>query len=404
MLIGALSPATCSPVRWASAPVAAAPDPDRFLPSEGEGPPIQGPRRFPTLSLVCDQNAEPRSIGRGNFRSEVPLLLARDAAGQTLVLKVEPARTPEERAKRNYWWAAQLLASLAFQRLGANAVPYSYGRAEHQGKVLEGLASPFRQFALLSEHSDPIKSPDQVIRGLVINAWLGDYDRIVKDDNVWVEPGGEVLLGDVGCAAMPGVKAFGAIPKVHLELFSRCATPENVAAAVADVVGLSDGEIRRLASEAVAQLPDANSAMAENLARVLIENRQELRQGNVFEPLMGGQVPDRFAMPEEKAAALVDAVTGRYERYAGEDPAVVACRAMEGIRGYAPMQGRDLELAELQLSNAIDRRNQGRPCQLELAPSCFFVWHELTKRAMSPRQTLQLDLGLKHANPTYIKI
>lgn len=389
MIIGPFQPA---PLPLARAPQAAVPNPDLFMPMGPPSPletwPLPSPER-PGLTLERDDAGRPRSVNRGDSRSGSAVLLARDADGQPVVLKTEPAGTPAEKRKRDYWWAAQLVASRALQKLGANSLPYHYARTEK----LEGLASPFRKFHLLSEHQGPLHNPDGVVRSLVINAWLGDFDRIVKDDNIWVQPDGQVLLGDLGCSAIPGVKAFGSIPKVHLELFARCATPENVAAAVGDVTRLTDGAIRELAREAVSELPDVHRDVAENLARVLIHNRDELRAEDVFAPLMGGKVPERFAVPEELAAELVDAIAARHAS---------AEEAMRGVHGYPPMQGRDLELTGCALANAMERRRQGREAQLELAPSCFFAWHQLAKEALTPRRSLELDLGLKHANPHYI--
>ncbi len=349
------------------------------------------PRPAEQLELQPGPDGLDRCVGRGDFQN--PILLARNADGEKMVLKVEPARTTEESQRRTQWWAAQLVASQAFQQLGANAVPYHYARAGDK----EGLSCPFREFSLYSENRNvEIRNPDRMIRSMVVNAWLGDFDRIIKDDNIWLEPTGEVLLGDMGCAGLREVQAFGCLPKVHLNLFARYCTRENVEAALGDIRKLTDAEIRFMVADAVSGLPGADTRVVERLSRDLTHNRDMLRAGNPFECLLGDE-PPVFRMPEKMAGKLLDAVDKHYAEVPWEGVAEVAHQAIAGRRGYAPEKGRDLETVELQLANALERHRQGRECALDLEPECFFVWQSLAKSVLTTEESLASGLGLKHS-------
>ena len=134
--------------------------------------------------------------------------------------------------------------------LGVPTVEYRLARAKLDGREVLGIESPFVPMSSLKhapELADKIVNSDDFVRGSVIDAWLGNVDRIQNRGNLWVQEspeGPRVIFGDYDQGLRLGLEIFG-VPKVPTGVFGRHAakSPEALRRAVADILALSDAEI-----------------------------------------------------------------------------------------------------------------------------------------------------------------
>lgn len=348
--------------------------------------------------VELDAQGRPQTLSGDDFGPTSPIFCRR-ADGTRGVLKLEKPANMAEQKSLESWWAYQVMASAIMEELGCNTVHYREAESQIDGKPVRGIAVEYVEgmhelagrVDLLRDNPDP----DGAILGAVLCAWMGDFDRIVKDENIWIGPDRRVLFGDYGCAGLEHTQVLGALPKVNRTLFRTLATPENVKAALNRVGSLSDTDIEGLVSRAAAQVPDIPEGVSVELLHVLCQNRDQLVASGKIEALIGSDQPRRYDVPEGIGQALVERTSQRFGslcRTAQE----VAEGALRDVPGYAPLHGIDRESVEIQLANAIEDQRLGRPVRLQIQPESFYVWMQLAKRLFTVEESLQLGLGLKH--------
>lgn len=219
-----------------------------------------------------------------------------------VVFKQEMARhRGGEEARINSHMKA-VVASRIMKAFGVPTVEYAPACLElESGEKLQGIVSEYVECKNLYE--DPsllfrVSNPDEAVAGNIVNAWIGDSDRIVNDGNVWVTPEGKVVLGDYGYAFRRKVTALG-LPKSNLKVMECFATRENVNPVIRKITALTDEEIVSLVQRASQGLEYWNPQIEKEIIAVLIQNRDELREENPFAIYYG----DRPAGGEQQSQA-----------------------------------------------------------------------------------------------------
>lgn len=249
--------------------------------------------------------------------------------------------------------------------LGVPTVRYRAGRADLGGREVLGVVSKHRALTTLKdkpELGEGIVNGEQLVRGAVFDAWLGNVDRIQNKGNIWLierEDGRHVVFGDYDQGLRPGVEIFG-VPKVPLELFQRHATPELVAAARAEVAALTDERVASLVDEALVHAGPMGPPAREFLIGVLKQNRDELKARDPFTGLYG-RAPPRVSVGPRQAAALADAVLAAAAP--GESHAAAARRLL-GELVFVQTHPELLEPAARLLERAVADRVAGRAAAL----------------------------------------
>ena len=350
------------------------------------------------VTLTLDASGNPKTLSGDDFGDSSPVHCTL-ADGRPGVLKLERPKSICEQKQLEAWWAHQIISSDIMDQLGTHTVHYREARAELKDEQLEGVACELADIQELA-HKDELlvglKNPDQAILGTVLCAWLGDFDRSIKNENIWIDSDHQVLYGDYGCAGMEGVNALGVMPKVNRTLFATQATPANVKAALDVVRGLSDEKIRDMVYHGARLAPSATPKVLQEMTQTLIGNRDQLRADpNWGMDLIGPEQRASYPLPEKIASAFLERIQQRFGE-PGRCPSEMARLALEGVPGYAPEHGKDQQLVELQLSNALHRCQDGHSGSLRIVPECFYVWMQLAKKIFTTEESLALGLGLKH--------
>lgn len=365
-------------------------------------PPVSPPlNRLERVTLCLDKSGIPLTVSGDDFGESSPVrCLLGD--GQAGVLKLDKPRNLVERKGEQGWWTYQAVSSYIMSQMGCPTVKYREACADYRGVSLRGLAcEEIWRMRTLSDYPESlprIKNADQAILGTVVTAWLGDFDRIIKNENVWVDSRLEVVYGDYGCAGMEHVSAFGVIPKVNRSLFARLATPQNVAKALGRVRNLSDQQIREMVAGGGMLLATSRPEVLEEMIATLIRNRDELRSNRAWAlDLIGPTQRGAYLMPQPMADAFLKRILQRFGP--SGDAEEIAQAALKDIAGYQPLHDQDRVLVQRQLRQAILEVYQGSPPELVLDPYCFYVWMQLAKAIFTSEESIQLGLGLKHRDP-----
>ena len=256
-------------------------------------------------------------------------------------LKVDPDH-PDFQAERMKL-AIEAVSSYIMEKMGVPTVRYRVARVSVDGKIYTGVLSPYVPGLLMAkshpELADRLSNPDDFIRGSIVDAWEGNSDRVTNEGNVWlVQEGGKevVLFGDYDRNLQLNVRVLG-VPKVPVHLFARYAKPEIMAKAITEITALSDGKIRDMVGEALAEGGfDSASSLRDYFSGVLIANRDGLKREGVFDSVLPGNKP-RLRFTKEKASALADAVL-KGERDPSRIPALVdeSLKDMLYVQTYRP--------------------------------------------------------------------
>ena len=258
----------------------------------------------------------------------VPVLAA-DAEGRQMVFKpirMSPADAlyPYERMKL----LREVAGSAIMRRFGVPTVDYRLARGVIDGRETLGIVSPFltlRHPAAGSDEEERLAGSDAFARGSVVDAWMGNTDRITNRGNLWISgEAGEtgVIFGDFDQAFRAGVAVLG-VPKMPLAFHARFSASAAAARAVAEIAALDDAAVRRLAAESLAGTDGFGAGAADYLGRVLIENRDALRRGALGEGAGG------FRLSADAADALADAVLADKTRPIGSAEQLDA--ALDGV-------------------------------------------------------------------------
>ncbi len=391
------------PQRSVAAPVAKEPAiRDGYSPGEARQlDKLSGPELCAeTVKLTLDESGKPKTVTGDDFGDSSPVFCTL-ADGTPGVLKLERPKSMCELKQLEAWWAHQVISSEIMGELGCSTVHYREAHANLNGEILRGtaceLVDGIQELAGNEKLLQGLKDPDRAILGTVVCAWLGDFDRSVKNENIWFDKNKEVIYGDYGCAGLEQVNAFGVMPKVNRKLFATLGTPENVQSALEKVRGLSNRQIHDMVRRGARQIPTVTKDVLQEMTATLIKNRDQLRRDKSWGlDLIGPEQTSSYPMPEKIAAGILDRIREKY----GDDPArsseEIARLAMDKVPGYGPDKGKDIGLVSLQLSNALTRQRDSGQSKIDLVPDCFYAWMQLAKKIFTVDESLALGLGLKH--------
>ena len=353
-----------------------------------------------SVQLTLDQAGKPKTLSGDDFGDSSPVFCTlRD--GTPGVLKLERPKSMCELKQLDAWWAHQVISSSIMQELGCPTVHYREAHALFNGEVLRGVACELvNGMDELAGHESYLKElpdSDRAVRGTVVCAWLGDFDRSIKDENIWFDGNKEVIYGDYGCAGLEKINAFGVMPKVNRKLFATVATPENVSAALSSIRDLSNREIHDMVHRGARLIPTVTAEVLNEMTSTLIKNRDELRADKGWSlDLIGAEQTRRYVMPDKISGAVLDRVLEKFGDDLTRSTEEIARLALEDVPGYGSEKGKDIGLVQLQLANALTRyRDQGQ-AKIDLIPDCFYAWMQLAKKIFSVDESLALGLGLKH--------
>ncbi len=158
-----------------------------------------------TVQLTLDESGKPKTLTGDDFGGSSPVFctLADGAPG---VLKLERPKSMRELKQLEAWWAHQVISSDMMSQLGCHSVHYREAHAMYNGEVLRGtaceLVDGMQELAGNESLLKGLKDPDRAILGTVVCAWLGDFDRSIKDENIWFDGNKDVIYGDYGCAGL----------------------------------------------------------------------------------------------------------------------------------------------------------------------------------------------------------
>jgi hypothetical protein len=294
-------------------------------------------------------------------------VLADDADGQLVVFK--PIRMdadnplyPYERMKL----IREVVGSAIMRRFGVPTVDYRLGRATLDGREVLGIYSPFidlRSPAAGSAEEETLSRSGAFARGSVVDAWMGNTDRILNRGNIWIrgaEGAAETVFGDFDQAFRSGASVLG-VPKMPLAFHARFTSSDAAKRTVAEIGGMDDAAIRKLVDEALAGAGGFGKDSRDYLSAVLTGNRDQLRAG----ALNAGPGGPHVVLSPKAADILADAVLRDKTRAPGsEEQLDEALRDVVYLWTHPELRG----LTKDVLRRAAANRRSGRSEQIELPP------------------------------------
>lgn len=272
-------------------------------------------------------NGEPVSVSPRGISK--PVFSRFDASSRGIFKPIRMAEAdplyPYERMKL----VRDVVSARIMAELGVPTVSYRLARVTMDGREVLGIESRFVAMTSLKhapELAERIVNSDDFVRGSVVDAWLGNVDRVQNRGNLWVQEsveGPRVIFGDYDQGLRLGLEVFG-VPKVPSGVFGTHAarSPDALRRAVADVLALSDLAISALVDSAIATMSGFGAESAPYLKSILIQNRESLRRRDPFLGLASGLDPP-LRLDAAVAAALADGVLQGRRPADAEIPALV---------------------------------------------------------------------------------
>jgi hypothetical protein len=263
--------------------------------------------RLPVLTLKLDANGHPMPATTEGGIS-VPLLV-KDQDGSTGVFKpirmdTEHPLYPYERMKL----LREVVGGSIMRKFGVATLDYRLARAVLDGREVLGIVSPYidvREPVAGSDEERRLIATEAFARGSVIDAWMGNTDRILNRGNLWVNgrgPASAMVFGDFDQGFRDGVQVLG-VPKVPLLFHAAGVSREAAAKARAEILALSDADIKKLVDSALSRSGGFGAEAREYFTSVLIRNRNALKDPRALTADDGLRV--RLSL--EQASALADA-------------------------------------------------------------------------------------------------
>ncbi len=140
-------------------------------------------------------------------------VLGKNHKGETIVFK--PVNQEGETRKEIVY---EICASHIMKYFDIPTIIYREGNTDNSGQKQRGVMCDFIQAKNLEEAPFliyGIKNADAAVRGMIFDGWIGNFDRILTNSNLWVNNEGKVIFGDYGCSFRRGLKAFG-LPKANI--------------------------------------------------------------------------------------------------------------------------------------------------------------------------------------------
>ncbi|MFA6091352.1 MAG: hypothetical protein WCU88_02990 [Elusimicrobiota bacterium] len=338
--------------------------------------------RLPRLTPVLDASGKAKIIADSVAQ---PVLTDYPDGGLGVF---KPIRMPKTDPKYKYECMkalCEVVSSHIAAKMGVPTVRYRLAHADIDAEEHIGVVTPYlpslKTLVEAPELADHIVNAEEFTRGAVIDAWLGNTDRIISRKNVWViEDKGEarVLFGDYDQTFRPHAALFG-IPKTQLQLLPRYAKPETLRRILADIAKLDDKTIRAWVGEALSLSGGIGDGWGEYFSEVLIDNRDELGGTRAFDELLSGRKP-RMSLSAPAAASLADKVLAGQK-----DPSRIGAQVDAAIKRMeiyfstngdlrAPMRTLLEELARRRLAQEDGPYEFAEGDLTLLAPLIHFVW------------------------------
>lgn len=173
-------------------------------------------------------------------------------------------------------------------------VTYQEGHIiDENGKRHDGIVCNFIEGLRTLEDTpvSEIKNPDQAVQQSIVKGWMGDWDIIKNDSNVWILPDGRAVSADFGFSIADGITDFK-IPNANEKVMRAFSKPENVDPIVNKIKNLSDKEIRAMVHRAGSRnIHDWNDKIEKQFTDILIRNRDRLKKNNPFDNYYKGFHP-----------------------------------------------------------------------------------------------------------------
>lgn len=339
---------------------------------------------FHSIQLRLDGEGRPQRVSSEGFNAPFHCHLDQGRRG---VFKAIPN---DSRFSQQAWedeMAKEVVASKILKSFCPSGLVYQASECSRLGMV--GVATEFFEMSSLARDLQAVKgisNPREAIEGGVVDAWMGNYDRIENDGNVWIERQQQkVVYGDYGCAFHPGVRVLG-IPKVNARLFQALATPERVEPVLDKIRALSDQQIAGMVRLAGQDCPFLRPEVEDGIVAVLIKNRDELRAQNPFAEFYGGRRPvGRLEKPlaELLAQKLDD----------GQDSHLVSLRALSRVHGQVGQDGADLRRVQSTLALGLEATKSSLFCPLPIQVEDLVAWRGLLKNQLRPEEQQEQNLG-----------
>ncbi len=171
------------------------------------------------------------------------------------------------------------------EEFGLPSVVYYEGHiVDDKGQRHDGIVCDFIENLRTLEDTDvsAIKNPDQAVQQSIVKGWMGDWDIIKNDSNVWILPDGTAVATDFGFSIADGITDFG-IPNANEKVMRAFAKPENVEPIVKKICSLSDEDIKNMVHKAGTKyIHDWNEKWEKEFTDILIRNRDRLKKKNPF--------------------------------------------------------------------------------------------------------------------------
>ena len=180
------------------------------------------------------------------------------------------------------------------------AVEYREAYTVKDGKRDEGIVSDFvsglKVAGTLAGGDEEglvkkISNPDEAVAQCIIMGWMGDWDKIKNNSNIFIDPNNKALAADFGFSFSPGITFFG-IPKANELIMNNLAKPENVKPVVEKIKSFSNKDIRGMVHRAGTKyVKDWSEEQEKRITGVLIKNRDDLKKDNPFDNYFEGFHP-----------------------------------------------------------------------------------------------------------------
>lgn len=183
--------------------------------------------------------------------------------------------------------------------LGLPVVTYREAEAELEGETLRGLASDYidgikQPGGFMSEDLEvlkTVKNTQQAVDQTVAACWLGDWDRVKNNSNMFITKDGQLRAADFGYSLTKGLTVLG-IPKANELVMNNLATPENIKPMVDKICAFTDPEIEAMVERVgTRNVKDWSSDDQERITDVLKSNRDQMRENAPFHKYFEGFHP-----------------------------------------------------------------------------------------------------------------
>ncbi len=241
-------------------------------------------------------------------------LLCKTEDGKTMVFKpfsMCSVSNPEKMKKEDMIF--EICASHIMKEVRVPTLIYREGICVINGKKRRGTVSHLKKIRNLAQDKNilrKMKNHDEAVRGMIFDAWIGNFDRIFTNSNIWVSEEGKFIFGDYGCAFRKGLTVFG-LPKANLVFMNLYGKKEVIEGAIKEIVHFEDDYITGLVDKSLKHTTLATEEIREHITSVLISNRDELKKDNPFKHFYEGKDPE-IKLNEEEASEIAMSLIEKY--------------------------------------------------------------------------------------------